>query len=314
MKSGICRWRRARRDTRQRIGRERLVLVLGWVGGLELPRQCVETRRDKGVRQTRLQPARQQQRVVRAILEALATVAKLIGNNRVVDTERQIHIGRHQRHRSCKALGRDPNDREVSGVDADRLPDECRIELRLLPCGIRRNGDGKIGTGTFFLGGEGASGCQPDAERVEVVRRNQRGQCPPGFVSGHRADHREGMRHQAVEHVALIANLCVVRIGEGTKRVRLRPIVTVGADKLAGAARERPQEQLVDDAEDRGVGTNANGENEDRKEGKSWRLDKGAEGVGDVLPESCHRWGLRARSGDCSGILQRNRRAMTTTD
>jgi hypothetical protein len=85
------------------------------------------------------------------------------------------------------------------------------------------------------------------------------------------------MRHQAVEHIALIANLCVVRVGERTKRVRLRPIVTVGADKLAGAARERPQEQLVDDAEDRGVGTNANGENEDGQEGKSWRLDKGAE-------------------------------------
>src|SRR6185503_5373857 len=54
--------------------------------------------------------------------------------------------------------------------------------------------------------------------------------------------------------------------------------------------RQRLQQQRIDDAEDRGVGADADRERGNDDEGQHRAASRGTNGVADVLQESAHRW------------------------
>ena len=71
------------------------------------------------------------------------------------------------------------------------------------------------------------------------------------------------MRHQTGEHVLLVADVGIVWIREAAIGVRLRAVVAEEPNQLPRLARQRPEEQGVDDREHRRVCPNPERKDED---------------------------------------------------
>ena len=139
-----------------------------------------------------------------------------------------------------------------------------------------------------FVGDERAADDGANAERLEVV------------VGHHLADHdlraaldrevREEVRVRGDAGERFGAGAVVEIVGIRVRVVRIRRrLVPVDVDELVGALdRERAKENGVDDAEDRRVDADAEGQREERDERERRGTAQPAQRVADVLEEGFH--------------------------
>ena len=140
--------------------------------------KCVQGRRRRGDCESGLERADQIEGVILAIREAGLPIAEHRVGDRLVGADRQIPLRRDERERSAEAASRDADHREVRSVDADRAADKRGIEMFALPGRVRRNRDSRAAARLLFARRERTAGGQPDAQRLEVVRRHDRRRTP----------------------------------------------------------------------------------------------------------------------------------------
>ena len=262
------------------MNRQDLMTVLGGKRALEICGQRSEPRVRLRDRDTRLQPPSDHQRRIRPIEERAARLA-----DRIERAERQPQLLHQQRGGAGEPFGRDADDGEVLRVEAECPADEGRIEAALLPHRIAGNRHRNVGARLSLVPRERASGCERDADRTEEVVGDALDADAPRHLGCRHADGREVVRDQLVEHVVSVADVGVVRIREDAIRIGLRRIVAVEPHELRGAARQRTEEQRVDQREHRAVDADAEREHGDHDEAEARLAPPHADRVPQVLRE-----------------------------
>ena len=152
---------------------------------------------------------------------------------------------------------RHPHDRERRPVDDDRAPQHRRIAPELgPPCCVADDCDGAV------LGRhEPAPEDRPQSHRGEVAGLHYPGGQDPGLAADTRADRNQGCRGKLLEHVARgLANVEEVRPGV-CARPPARKVARGHRDEpMRVGAGQGPQQQGVDEREDDGVRTDADGQ------------------------------------------------------
>ena len=123
----------------------------------------------------------------------------------------------------------------------------------------------------------------------------------------------------AFEGLGLLLNVFELGQGRWTTGFSLFAIAGGNADEPAGVVvRERTEQDRIDDRENCGVGTDPQGQGENRDDGKCRRFEQGPKRVAQVLPEGLHgvtfRWNARASglsfwNGDAGRFFLRRQRA-----
>jgi hypothetical protein len=233
--------------------------------------------------------AGQHERAVGAIVEPGVLVREDVVVDPVVHPQREPHLRRDQRHGAGEAARHDADDGEVDRVDLDGLAQQVGAVLA-------DDGDRDVGARALLLRGERPAGRQPDAERVEEVRRHDVDERLARAVAAGDADHREVVRHQAVEDVIVVADVDVLGIGEGTVGVGAGVVVREDADELVGMPRQRLEQQRVDDREHRAVGADPQRQDGDSDRSEARSLAEGAGAEAQVLEQAGH--GSQGREPD----------------
>ena len=283
---------RGDRRARQLLHREQLVLVLGRVGALELGGQLPERRRRRLGRQARFQAAHQDERLAAPVRHRRRgrVVAHEIVFDELVRADWHPDLGGCQGGRSSEAARRDPDDRERAAVDADRPAQETDVAAVTLPVRVADDGDSGSASGALLLFGERAAGQQVNAERGEVVPSHRRAERAARGVGLPDADKRHREPHDAAETAVVVPNVDVARVRESAIPIGPGVVVAVDPDDLARAlaARQRSEEERVDQREDRGVRADAQGEHQDGRQREPRVLEQETEAVARVLEQVRH--------------------------
>ena len=241
----------------------------------------------------------------------------------VVPVRRHLRLHQH-RHAHARDVAdvhaveaglRHADDGERVVVDGDRLPDDPRIgaESRA-PVVVAQHGDRAAASLAIVVRCDDASHRGADAEHLEVragdelarhtlglavhadVHRDRTpGEQPgedgggPGAVGHCQADAREGRGRAAIDEV--VAEIFVHRERQHVA-ARVAAVVVpraVEEDELLGVFhREAPQEHLVDEREDGGIGADAEGDRHERDAREQRRSGEPAESVSKVPDQIRH--------------------------
>jgi hypothetical protein len=174
---------------------------------------------------------------------------------------------------------------EVLRVEPDLPAEKRRVEAGLLPAGVARDGDRDVRARLVLVGVERAAGREADASRAEEISGDELDEPPLHHVAGRLTGHRERERDELVEHVVAIADVDVVGIREVAVRVGWGSVAAVQPDHLAGAPRQRPKQQRVDEREHRAVDADAEREHEDHDQAERRRAPPHPDRVAEILEQ-----------------------------
>ena len=178
--------------------------------------------------------------------------------------------------------GRHTHDRERQPVDGD-----CPAQYRRIGAELRKPhavADHRDGAGLDRI--ERTPMDRPQPHRIEVVGLHYLGGHAPGLSADAYADRHEGRRAEVLEHVGRgLANIEIVRIG-----VHARPTAREVARGHYGQpmrvrAGQRTQEQSVEQRENDGVRTDADGQHRDGHDGEHRARAQAAEPELEVAPQ-----------------------------
>ena len=153
---------------------------------------------------------------------------------------------------------------------------------------------------TLFGGREDAAADRRSAERLEEVRGDGGAANPLGLAGAVRD--RElvlAVGGDRPQHPAAVPEAHVQRVGPGDDRqppLRLR--APEAHEAIGIRERQRPQQHRVDDAEDRDVGADADGQREERHHGEGGARAQGPHAVADVAPQAQEPAAARRRAED----------------
>ena len=208
--------------------------------------------------------------MVVAPIECLLRPGNQVPLDQVVRRERHVEVGFDDHGRSAKAAWRHADDGVAPSVENRRAAEKVFGEAGSRPLRVARDGHRGWRSRPLLFGSEGPSARQRHAERVEVVRRHDIDHRPAGRLALGDAGHRQVVCREMGEGPARGAQVLEIRIGEGTRAARRRPLQAVQADNRAGCARgqARPQQQAVDQREDAGIDADAECQHQDRGRGE----------------------------------------------
>ena len=117
---------------------------------------------------------------------------------------------------------------------------------------------GSGAAGAFLLGGEDAAAEQRDAHEVEIVRRDHVGEQAASGVAFGEADHREVVGRETGEDAVLATQIDEVGVGEGAVAIGFTGIAAVEPYEFLGLVDGQGfQQEGIDEAENRGIGADA---------------------------------------------------------
>ena len=180
----------------------------------------------------------------------------------------------------------DSDDGEGVAVEANGLADDVGSAAKLFdPETVSEHGDGVAAADAIVLGGKHAADERPDAEHLEIVATDDRlGDPARGAVDGE-IDRLGAFGQQAGEDLLLIAEPSVGRVGPAplTRHPAVADSLGIENDQLAGALdRQRFEQDLVHEAEHRGVGADAESQRQQSHGGEGGVFQQRAPGVADV--------------------------------
>jgi hypothetical protein len=281
---------RADGRARQRPDLERVVAILGGERLLELPRALPQSGGRRLGRHAGCEPAEQDERVIGAVVEALLRVAASErARGHLVDARWQPDLRREEGGRATEAQRGDADDREAAAVQPDGRSHERRVFSVPLPQRVAHDRDEQPAARAFFFRREPSSLREARAEHREVVRRDDRGKHTARGVALGEPDDREVVRDDGLEHVGPIAQVLVVRPRHrAIAAFRCRAPAVQPHEPPVTLARQRAEEQLVDDGEDGGVGADPQGEHGDGREREGGSGGEHPHRVADVTGERGH--------------------------
>ncbi len=218
--------------------------------------------------------------------EEAAVVDLLLIQERSLERPRgeELELGERERRH---VGGQDADDLVRPAIEGERLADRVALAAEVrLPEAVGEDDDGRS-AGLVFVGHERPPHGRLDAEhREEVPRHHERldllGVAQAGDRVGVADRHRE-----VAEHLLALAQDLVARPGEAGLVDALLGGRGVDLDEPLGLlVRQRLQEDRLDEAEDGGVGADAEGERGDRDGGEPGRLLQRADGVAKRLHEA----------------------------
>ena len=199
------------------------------------------------------------------------------------DKPEELEIRRHDTHHP---VGR--------AIELDRLPDERRVRPEPgFPELVADHRD-LVAAWLLLLGSEGPADRGLDPQEVEHIRGHLHPANRFGLVATGQVEATRSHCRQFVERPAALTPIHEVR------RRDERPIVRLGGDGLEKTHeplrlnRQRPKHERADQAEDRRVTGNGEGQRHDGHEGHEPVLEQHATGETDILYQAVH------------GVLQRS--------
>ena len=153
-------------------------------------------------------------------------------------------------------------------------------------------------TGLFVSSGKTPSECGLDVEHVEEVHVDNRARDALGAIEP--GEREPGLTEGGQPGEAVVADAPVEKVGRRRVTVALSclPVRVRDQHEIVGAREgQRPQQHGVDDAEDRGVGADADRNRQDREQKKARRPPEGARGVAEILQQPVDHWALSASTG-----------------
>jgi hypothetical protein len=167
-------------------------------------------------------------------------------------------------------------------VERNRLPDNIRApSVGPLPKIVAQNGCS--GASSFIVGcGQRSAKHRVDAERFEILTADPASLDVANFPTGREIVARPAVGEKGRKYILSVADLLPERIGEHVVEAGRSPHL----QQLLGMADGQSFEHhRIDEAEDRGVGSDAEGEGKNRDGGEARGGAKGSEGVAEVLEE-----------------------------
>ena len=203
--------------------------------------------------------------------------------------DRHPDIGHEQTLGAAEFRRHDAENRVRHPVDFHQAADDAGIAAECgAPIGGAQYNHRLLAGHAIVLRRERASERRSHAEHLEIVARDEQAPGSSGVVVDLEVHRREAQRSNARQHAVAIADVAVIRIRAGGKPGRARD----RHQALRPLDRERREEERIDDAEDRGVGADAERQRQDRDGGEAWRPQQRAHRVAKVGAE-CGR----ARAG-----------------
>ena len=186
-------------------------------------------------------------------------------HHRLLHRHRHEQVETQRRGRAAEAGRRHTDNREGAAVERDRAADDRGIRgKRAAPETVGDHGDGVAIGDAFFVGAKGPAELRPDAEELEEVRGHELAEDANRLVAGAQVHRHETERHHrghAVERRR--AQVLEVRIRHAQVVARGAGAVDHEDAILARDACQRRKQQRLHPAEDRGVGADAEPEDED---------------------------------------------------
>ena len=216
-----------------------------------------------------------------------------------------IEVGRRAHLDPVKGRRGDAHDREGVAVELEQVPDDTRISSEpALPVAVVEHGHrARVGL-MVVLGTQGAADRRPHPEDVEEVAGDDFPERSLGLTLGFETQGHGKAGQDAREDLVLVAKVPVHGIRErlvGEERA-LVGARAVEQHQLLGAGHgQEPQEDLIQQGEDRGVGADAQTQRGHHQQGEARILGQHPDGVAQVLDESFHGSSVeptsRARAG-----------------
>ena len=210
----------------------------------------------------------------------------------LTEREREVQVeapARRKDRREVERLGQHARHRVGLGVEGERRADDGGVAVEAaLPEGVAEQY--RLGTVELCLVvREGPADDRPDAQHVEEVAGHRHAADPLGLAASAEyvvADPVEReVAGQRLERLRALLQVQQVAHLRGLPR-QAGGIVIGDPDQPIGLRKgQRPQQQGVDYAEDRGAGADAEAGNQDGKGGKRGVSTQGAEREAEVLPE-----------------------------
>src|SRR2546430_1560728 len=302
----LARGRRADGETRDRRGREGLVLLFDGERFLEIRRQSFERRFRGGGRKAGFEPANDDQLLPSAIAEGgLARLFEIV-RDPVVVAEWQPDLDGKDLERPGKTARRDSHDRERMAVDKELGAEHGRIEIMFLPVGVADDRDRRVAAERFLFRREGASAGEGNAENGKIIRADDSTKGAPRVALLAESDHSEVVGHDIGEDGVLGADVLVSRVGKAAIRFRVPFVLRENLDDfLRLRIRRRREEHRVDEAEHGGIRADAERENDGSRGRKSWRLEKLAESeskIVDHMQWDAARWRSGPKNSGREGV------------
>ena len=189
-------------------------------------------------------------------------------------------------HRSYPRTGESrrghAHDREHGRVQTNLVTDDVGPARKAGLPQLAADDDDRMPARSHIVGGrEEPSAIGGEAEDVEEVAGDEIADRAIGAVADVQAGGEAGPRRHALEGSSAVAKRGVHRIGEDTA-----VLLPLHVDQPIAIGHWEPlQECGVDDAEDGGVGADAEAERQDGREREAWPLPQHAGGVAQVLAE-----------------------------
>jgi hypothetical protein len=279
------------RAQEQVLADEALAEALRRVGDLlelllvDLPVDHVHRRFRLLRRHARLQPRHDRQPAAAAVLQVVPGRRHLRLHH-----HRHEHVGAFADDDAVEARRRDADDRHRLAVERHAAVEDRRVAIEApRPVAVGEDDHRMSAWRAVVVLREGAADVRAHAEDVEVVAGDQLAVDAFGLAVGDERERRREAREDAVEHGILIAEVAIHRIREGAlvESASLeRARAVEDHEPLGRGDGKKPQEDLVGQRKDRGVGADAEGERQHDDHGERRRFDEGADGVAEVLGQA----------------------------
>ena len=160
-----------------------------------------------------------------------------------------------------------------------------------MPQVVADDGRGSADARALLFGQEEAPARGPDAEHVEVVGAREHPARALGLALSAQVERREAVGGESVEGLCVVAEVQVVGVRDLREAVAVRRRAAhVDEPRLVAHARQRPQERRVDEAEDRRVRADADGQRHDGHQREARTLQQRPRAEAHVLPQGSHRF------------------------
>src|SRR5580692_9817685 len=202
---------------------------------------------------------------------------------------------------SAKTFRSDSDDSERLVVDQDALADNCGITTEpLLPKFVAEDHEGVLPWNPAFVRGKRAASDRLKTEHGEVIPANH---FAPSALGTSCCAEVHGVRavcNKVGENRLQVSIVLEVRIRKVQRKVETRRLGCEDDELLGVSYREGPPEYAIENAEDGGIGANAETEGEHGDEREAGTLQEHAKCVAQVFPESFHGVSLAivSRSND----------------
>ena len=217
--------------------------------------------------------------------------------------DRHEEIGRRRADNAGEAVGRDAHDRHRRAVDRHHLVQNGRVAGETpLPEPIAQYHHRMRARRPVVVVGERAAEHRLHPEDAKRVAGDELRVDALGLAAIRKRRRRRRTRHEAREDVVASAQIPIHRMRERA-RVRRPAAERAGAVELDQLARildrQQPQQHLIREREDRGVGADTQRQCQDHHDRESGCAYQRSDGVAEILDqcrhETCSRSDLRAR-------------------